>query len=144
MQNISWWVGVLFIFRIDICFLYKWQTISITPWLWKAIFPFYLWRTNSQCILIIDNQKVWMYNQRITSLFRGFFSITKSSVKGLEEYMGTEKNALVLERCGRATGSHVTGSGPDRKKPWPEVTGRDRVRIATFPAFLSFNRPFYS
>jgi hypothetical protein len=24
------------------------------------------------------------------------------------------------------------------------VTGRDRVRIATFPAFLSFNRPFYS
>jgi hypothetical protein len=34
-----------------------------------------LCRTNSQCILIIENQKVCMYYQRITSLFRGFFSL---------------------------------------------------------------------
>jgi hypothetical protein len=37
----------------------------------------YLCRTNSQYILIIDNQKVCMYYQVITSLFRGFFSLRK-------------------------------------------------------------------
>jgi hypothetical protein len=38
---------------------------------------------DSQYILIIDNQKVCMYYQRITSLFGGFLSSKKSSVKGL-------------------------------------------------------------
>jgi len=43
IQNISWWVGVLFIFRIYICFLASDRhTISITPWLGKANCQFWI------------------------------------------------------------------------------------------------------
>ena len=51
--------------------------------------------------------------------------------------MITEINAIVVERCGPATGSHVIGSGRDRKKSLPEVTGRNRVRLRNrFPCFF--------
>ena len=55
-----------------------------------------LCRTNSQCILIIDNQKVCMYYQRITSLFRGFFSSNKSSVKLLGRMTSISSTFKVL------------------------------------------------